>query len=215
MSALPDDPLPDDPEAEEDDERTQPADDDDDAAGGEPPAAAAPQPPPLTEKQLERRQRDLEKEADRHRDRVAAIMGDDFALLVPCPLDFTPGFIFNPAMVPLPPDVVQAARELAGMGAPPALRMTDDEQECDRCDGYGILLRPTKVESQRTKPCAGCNGSGVKPKLQPPPPPPAPLVPLGAVPAGTGTTVLDPYADKWGRPPAHPHYGQDPATIGV
>lgn len=155
----------------------------------------------------------LEKEATRHANRVAEIMGDDFGLLVPSPVDWTPGFLFNvPEMLP-DEGQVGALLALLGRGDARDLRPAPDAEVCETCNGWGVGLTGSKAEGQRTKPCKDCNGNGWRTKVQPL----APVVDY-SLNANAGLQTPPPNqpfqaADRWGRPAGHPHYNLDPAAV--
>lgn len=185
-----------------------------DDTGGESEAAAAPA-AARSQKEIEELTGKLEREADRHAKRVAEIMGDDFALLVPNPTDWTPGFIFDvPQMHPLPEQVAELLAML-GRAEEVELREAEDAQACDKCNARGQTLTGSKVEGQRTKPCAKCNGTGWTVRLAAAPPLPAPAQPTGTFPGGLPTPETYQVKDSWGRPTGHPHFGIDPVAIGA
>lgn len=184
--------------------------------GGDAPGDAAPETTaPRSQKEIDTLTKKLEAEAERHAKRVAEIMGDDFALLVPSPVDWTPGFIFN---VPeMHPDETALATldAILGRGASAELLPAEDAEACPKCNALGEVLTGSRKDGQKTKPCAACSGTGWRTKLQPVSPPPAP-------PATTtnGTTSgyninQVPIPDAWGRQQGHPHYGIPPAQVGV
>lgn len=171
-------------------------------------------PAPRSQKEIDALTKRLEAEAERHTKRVAEIMGDDFALLVPNPTDWTPGFIFNvPEMHPTP-EAVAELRALLGGAAPLELREAEDAEGCGKCNALGEVLTGSRKPGQETKPCTACTGTGWRTKA-------APLqVPLQVVSNDNGTvyTPAQPnqfqVADRWGRPFGHPHYNIEPASVG-
>lgn len=181
----------------------------------EPDAAAQAEPTPRTQKEIEAVQRALEKQADRHTKRVREIMGDDFAMLVPSPVDWTPGFIFNvPGMLP-DDEQVAAFDAILGRGAHADLREAEDAEGCDKCNALGEVLTGSRKPGQETKPCSACTGTGWKVKaapLAPVAPMPTPQTYNPPQPTGTGHTFG---ADQWGRPVGHLHYGIPPAQVGL
>ena len=178
-------------------------------------AAAASAPAPRSQDEIEKLTEKLAREADRHAKRVQEIMGEDFALLVPSPVDWTPGFIFNvPEMHPFP-EQIDALLALVGRQTEDDLLDADDAEACDKCNARGITKTGSRVDGQRTKPCGKCNGNGWVTKFTPV------VVQTGysnGSPA-TGSAVISPetfaVTDRWGRPNGHPHFGLDPVTVGV
>lgn len=174
-------------------------------------AAAAPA--PRTQKEIEAIQRALEKEAERHDKRVREIMGDDYAMLVPSPVDWTPGYIFNVEGMQPDDDALAMLDAILGRGAAADFAPAEDAQACDKCHALGKTLTGSRVPGQETKPCVSCGGSGWVAKM-------AEVAPLPYVVSGTngqyGTTLPPnqvPVADRWGRPAGHPHYGMEPANV--
>jgi hypothetical protein len=200
----------DDAEADEDETTAQPE------AEPTPEQTAA---PAKSERDIERDQERLEKEASRHAGRVAEIMGEaaqDLELCARCwPL--APGFHWPLNMAPVSDEQRALVLASLGMGASgeDALPMADGVEECPKCNGYGELRLPTKNPHQQKMTCPQCSGNGyVSNAPEPPPWTPPPLDPATFTPqpqygANGGQT------DQWGRPQGHPHYGQNPVTVGV
>jgi hypothetical protein len=169
---------------------------------------------PRSQKEIEALNRKLDAEAERHAKRVAEIMGDDFALLVPSPIDWTPGFIFGvDGMLPAPSQL-EELDAILGRAAGPDLKAAKDAQACEACNAIGDVLTGSRKEGQVTKPCTSCGGTGWTPKLAEAQPP---LV-VTNIEAYTNGAVAQPnqfpVADRWGRPAGHPHYGLEPAFVG-
>lgn len=184
-----------------------------DGSDGDDAELEAGQPAPRSQKEIEELQGKLEREADRHAKRVAEIMGDDFALLVPSPVDWTPGFIFDiPPMHPTP-DQVAALHAILGQAAPAEYPFDPDREACDVCEGTGNLRTHSHVPAEVALPCRFCQGHGWvgegNPKIEP-----FKLAPVQPLPAGAPVTP-DTYQvkDSWGRPAGHPHFGIDPVAI--
>lgn len=177
-------------------------------------AAPDAEPGPRSQADIEALNEKLRKEAERHEKRVSEIMGDDFALLVRSPVDWTPGYIFNvPEMWPTPDDVA-ALHALLGEAQRIELNVAEDAEACDKCGGLGDVLTGSRKPGQETKPCTACSGAGWRTKA-------IQTQPLAAVPIYTtperGTSNLPnqfPVADRWGRPFGHPHYNMEPASVG-
>lgn len=201
-----DDELADDAEPNEEPEPIEPPE----PAGDEEPASTA-----LSQKQIEQRMKKIDAEAERHARRVEEIMGDDFSLLIPNPVDWTPGYVFNPAVMPLPPEAVAALQELLGLAVDAELQEDDQRERCPKCLGLGNLRTGSRVPDQAVLPCSGCNGNGWKTKLHEAGTPPLPAAYALGQPTTGGNPPLTPVADRWGRPFGHPHYNLDPAQIGV
>jgi hypothetical protein len=178
-------------------------------------APEAPEPGPRSQQEIDALADRLRKESDRHAKRVEEIMGDDFALLVPNPTDWTPGYIFNvPPMHPTPEQVAEL-HALLGDSSQLELQDAEDAEGCDKCSALGEVRTGSRKPGQETKPCIACNGSGWRTKS-------LPMQPLAPVPQiGNGYTATDAapnqfqVADRYGRPFGHPHYNLEPANVGV
>src|SRR5690242_12185760 len=216
-------------EQEEPVEPVEPTEDDaDDAEADEDETAAQPEAEPTpeqkaapakSEREIERDQERLEKEASRHAGRVAEIMGEaaqELELCARCwPL--APGFHWPLNVAPVSDEQRAAVLASLGMGASsePELPMAEGVEECPKCNGYGELRLPTKNPHQQKMICPMCSGNGYvsnapeQPAWTPPPLDPAAFAPPPTFGANGGQ------GDQWGRPQGHPHYGQNPATIGV
>ena len=168
---------------------------------------------PRSQKEIEELQGKLEREGERHAKRVAEIMGDDFALLVPNPTDWTPGFLFNvPEMLPFP-EQVAAFDAIIGRGASAELAEAEDAEGCDKCNALGEVLTGSRKQGQETKPCSACNGTGWKTKLYPVAPPAQLSGSISGNVSGPVTPDTYQVKDSWGRPRGHPHFGIDPVSI--
>lgn len=183
---------------------------------GEPdtePDAAQEAAPPRSQKEIEELQEKLSREADRHAKRVADIMGDDFALLVPSPVDWTPGFIFNvPEMLPFPEQVAELDALIGRAGAED-FEDAPDAEACSQCHAKGHTKTGSLVDGQRTKPCGKCNGSGWVTKMPPLVSVPQPDYTQNATHGQPISPDVYQVKDSWGRPANHPHFGIDPVSI--
>lgn len=170
---------------------------------------------PRSQAEIDALTKKLEAEAQRHEKRLREIMGEDFALLVANPTDWTPGYIFNvPEMHPTP-EAVAALHAILGEAPAFELKEATDAQACDACNAIGDVLTGSKKPGQETKPCPACGGTGWKPKLVAAEPP----AHVQQFPTAPNTTVSAPnqfqVADRWGRPAGHPHYNMEPAAVGA
>lgn len=109
--------------------------------------------------EVERINKTLAKEAQRHAARVVEIMGADSEILEQCPLclPLIPGFRY-----PTPPVAEQLAmvKEAIGEPATPNYRPDQYSKVCDICDGLGGVLTGSKVANQATLPCFKCDAKG-------------------------------------------------------
>jgi len=156
----------------------------------------------------------LAREAERHGKRVSEIMGDDFAMLEICPLDFTPGYVMPQMAAQLPDDVKDRVRALIGDGGASELRDAEGVEMCPRCDGHGQLAFPTRNPHVKTQMCPKCSGQGYVNVTPPAPENVTALTAPAWQPQPPATSNGPGTPDSWGRPPGHPHYGMPPASVG-
>lgn len=113
----------------------------------------------MSERDIERVNRQLEGEAHRHAKRVLDIMGDDAEVLVVCPLclPLIPGFRY-----PQPPVAEQLAAVKAAIGEPvdPPLSPDTYSNVCSKCDGWGAVSTGSKVVGRNKVTCLDCEGLG-------------------------------------------------------
>src|SRR5207237_130752 len=90
----------------------------------------------VSEREMERAIAKLEREAERHRNRVAEIMGEDAQTLVVCELcePAIPGFRWPQQ---LDHDRKQAVLGAIGLGELAERRHDPEAETCDLCDGQG------------------------------------------------------------------------------
>src|SRR5689334_9475015 len=97
------------------------------------------QPQGLSEKELEAGRKKLEREQERHANRVSEIMGDEAVHLERCPLcsDFVDGWVFP--QIP-PEEIVQKVRVFIGMPDLSNYQQAKDARQCPDCAGLGVVL---------------------------------------------------------------------------
>lgn len=166
------------------------------------------QPQALTEAQIDSMWKSLEREGQRHAREVEKRAGPMYADLVPCPLcaagSPASGFIFP--VLPEPDNTLrrQAIDEALGGAAGPDYKQDPGRERCASCEGLGMLKTDSRVPDQVALPCRNCGGKGWREKaVQLAPPAPVQPIPMTGVP------------DTWGRPAGHPHWGQNPAVVGL
>lgn len=113
----------------------------------------------LSQKDLEKGMKALDREADRHRKRVQEIMGADFDMLAACPLcdPIFPGFIMPTQALP---ERFPAVRAFIGDPEPRELKHDPHSDACPECDGWGVVATGSRVQGQDELPCLLCAGSG-------------------------------------------------------
>ena len=171
--------------------------------------------PVLTEKQREKIIGRLDAEGERHTKRVAEILGPDVSDLAPCPLcwEHAQGFVLDG----VPVDEVTAAmtRQVLGIEDEPEFLTNPEFIQCQTCAGLGHVLSGSKVRDQLTVPCPKCMSKGFERVPLAWQPPPAPALAAVPPPAPDWSQLPPGPADQWGRPAGHPHFGMDPAKIGM
>jgi hypothetical protein len=170
---------------------------------------------PPTEAEMRAAMAKLEKEDQRHAKRYAEILGEQFQAMVPCPRCLESGHIFPPDVAPLDEEQVAAVDASLGRADRRNLKRAKDTETCEDCGGEGQVLTGATNPQSLTKACTPCGGLGWVPKgaqsqLSPPAAAPGPQAN-----GGTDAEVVVDLRDGWGRPAGHPHWGQDPAAIGV
>lgn len=200
-------------EAEAEDEETpEPLEGDEPTETGDRPAEPG---EPSTEAQIRQLGKRLDAEEERHRKRLAELLGEQFDHYLVCPLCQVSGYV-----LPYEPGQIEQAQRAAiaaaaGEGAPAAYVASPDHEGCPRCDAKGLLLTGSQVPDQVTKLCDLCDGSGyvthalAESQREP--------IAVGNGNGAAQAPALDlsQPRDAWGRAFGHPHYGWDPAAVGV
>lgn len=130
----------------------------------------------------------LERENTRHENRLAELIGGDWAQFEAC--DNCGGVGFHPQGEGQTPDLVDAA----------------GVEQCTACNGHGRQRYPTQVEGQRFQVCITCAGAGWVREQTPAPveaAAPAAPVPNGGPVAPAGY-ILVPVAPEYGAPAQPP-----------
>lgn len=206
------------PEPDEPTEPDQPSEDDEEGEAEQAETPSEPEPEPVaidaqpsSQAEMERIGKQLDNEAKRHEKAVARIMGEDFVSMIPSPLDYTPGYLWNPAIVPVPENVKAMVLGLFGMQADAELRDDPDKRTCEVCDGLGMLKTGSRAPSQDALPCSHCQGKGWVQIIKPP----AAVAPLPPPQQGGTVGGVPPLTDQWGRPLGHPHFNLAPSSVGA
>jgi hypothetical protein len=104
----------------------------------------------------------LARESKLHAKRLGLILGDAATETILCPLcgDGLQGFLHPGSIYELTDENREAALAFLGAPVPGHLQKAEGVVECDRCNGYGQLEYPTKVEHVTTQSCPKCGGNG-------------------------------------------------------
>lgn len=120
------------------------------------PEKTKPQP---TEAQIGKAYDAAAKSASKHVEKIAGLIGVDEASVQPCPCCDAPGFVFV-GRPPLEGERLEAVKAVIGEEDVRAYKRDTNAVECENCNGYGKLVRPTKVADQQLAVCTTCNGYG-------------------------------------------------------
>lgn len=116
----------------------------------------------LSEKEIKKRADALANENTRHRERVYAIIQDDAADLIACPMcsHYVEGAIVNPDVAKLPAEVSTHALSVLGIEGPRDLKQSPRYATCDECGGEGETWTGAVKEGYKSIQCEGCGGTG-------------------------------------------------------
>jgi hypothetical protein len=153
------------PEVPFEEPETQPVDDDPDQDEGVEPEGE------LTNEQIDKLQAQAEKdaaklrekldrEAERHRTRLAEILQEDILTLVPCELCRADLAGWVETETPLPEEVKQRVRIQIGDREPRKVKQDPHSKRCETCDGETIVETGAKEGPNITLPCVDCGGAG-------------------------------------------------------
>jgi hypothetical protein len=162
-----------------------------------------------SEKRMRQANDRLNRENERHWNRIQEIMGPDASALVPCELCFTltPGFRWDSA-----PNEETAARVRVAIGLPDVSNFAPSatERACDDCRGLGKVRTGSTVPNRETITCDACAGKGyvnTRPRLNAAEgAPPEPDDPSNVVPFPDDGVERD----MFGTPATDPDYGKMP-----
>jgi hypothetical protein len=102
----------------------------------------------------------LDREAKRHRDRLAEILQEDTLNLVPCELCRADLAGFIDVTQPMPEEVRQRVRIQIGDREPRKLRQDPHTTRCETCDGETVVETGAKDGPNITLACVDCGGKG-------------------------------------------------------
>lgn len=162
-----------------------------------------------SEKRMRQAGERLDREAERHWNRIKEIMGPDADSLVPCELCFvkTPGFRWDAAPNE---ETTNAVRIAIGLPDVSNYAPSSTERTCDDCRGLGKVRTGSTVPGQETASCDACKGKGyvaTRERLNP-----ANVLPA-ALDGEPGPTVFADDGverDMFGTPATDPDYGKMP-----
>ena len=194
----------DDAEITEEDAAAEPEQEDDVTAEPEQVLVPAAQ----TEKEIEKRNDALDREATRHANRVTEILGEDSLALIQCEAcpPRIPGWHYPAGDYP-PEDPMRVLYELLSGGTEAQMKHPARYVICDYCNGFGRVITGSKAESHRTLACPSCSELGYLDAEQNRPATPTTPLPLSVVENFVPAQAPEPERDFLGRPIGHPNYG--------
>lgn len=163
------------------------------------------------DREIEKAMQSLAKEAERHKNRIREIMGEDADGLTPCELclQITPGFRWDRS-----PDepTIAAVRVAIGMPDLTNYRASATEHTCDDCGGLGKVRTGSTVAKFETADCDACGGKGFVPTR--PRENTSPLDTPQAATTNEGPPVYDDGVkrDMFGTPETDPDYNLMPGA---
>jgi hypothetical protein len=173
------------------------------------------QPQGLTEQEAEREFKRLESAAQTYLKKAMPITERLGMPVQACPLCTFPGLAIPRQAHEVTSDVEGAVLALIGKNATPDFKASPQYERCQECDGWGDVLTGAQKDISRTAMCITCGGKGFRQVIQVA----APAAPNGhsSFPGAdvSFTPLPQGIPDAWGRPAGHPHWGSDPAKIGV
>lgn len=194
-----------------------------DAAPPEPAAAGGKEPPkrrrktktPTDEPEGEQQQQQIGALASSYVEAVRELLGDDFDNLIVSPLDWIPGFLWRPDLVPLEEDVKTQVWALLQMEPPIVYPPAPDARGCEACSTTGMQRTGSSAAGHELKTCLVCGGVGWVANVTVP----AVQGAAGGLAAATPTHLPPPpgtgLPDAWDRPAGHPHWGIRPSELGA
>jgi hypothetical protein len=202
-------------EAEREDEDAAEAGETGETPEPEPEPEPTPEDEPVTEARLKKIGKAIEGEDTRHEKRLREIYGDLWGERETCPLCLQEGFVSAVGAGEFDPEQRMAVLSVMGDTAAPTFEQNPKLHTCEQCKGQGMLATGSKRDGFTDRACFKCDGNGFIDSeveqamrgIQTYPPPAAAPVPAN------GPALVN--SDTWGRPFGHPHWGQDPANVGV
>jgi len=176
---------------------------------------------PGTEQLLREQSKKLDKETKRHVTALGNILGDSAVDTLPCPLCFggLQGFVYPQDAASLSDEARMAALSFLGLGAPledepPPLKEAEGVVMCDRCDGWGKLVYPTRNPHVETQNCPKCSGQGYV--AQPAAPTNVQPLPTSYVPTTSSSAATAGACPLCGAPgmAGQPHWCAPPQAVG-
>jgi hypothetical protein len=171
--------------------------------------------PPSTEAQIKAQEKALNAESKRHATALAKALGDQWADFAMCPLCQVDGYTIPYQPGEVGPEQREAVAIVLGESGTERLKKHPSKVRCPACDGWGALDTDSRKPEYKEDACLTCNGSGTVDQSM-----------LDSQAANRErdsrvapvTNLYDPGTvnfDPWGRPPGHPHWGQNPAEVGA
>lgn len=168
-----------------------------------------------TEKEIEKRNRALDREAERHEKRIRELLGDDADGLIKCEAcpETISGYHYGPNDYP-PDSSERVLYELLAGGDASMMRHPSWLVTCDECNGFGQVLTGSRTELTKQLTCPKCKGAGYLNEQENQPLPATPAIPSPDTPSVVPAAATDDLErDMWGRPRGHAHFGTFPIYL--
>lgn len=168
-----------------------------------------------TEKEIEKRNRSLEREAERHEKRIRELLGDDAEGLIKCEAcpETISGFHYGPEDYP-PDSSERVLYELLAGGDASMMRHPEYLETCGECNGFGMVLTGSRTDLTKQLTCPICKGAGYIDTRENQPPALIPDLPAGEAPSVVPAAATDELErDMWGRPKDSPRFGKFPIYL--
>lgn len=116
----------------------------------------------VSEKEIEKRFKALEKLRTDHAGRVSKLLQDDAVFVEACPMcaDLAPGWLWKSEAAPLAPETEANVRLRLGMNVRGQFKAHPHAKLCETCDGLGSVETPSKVPGYDVVDCPDCAATG-------------------------------------------------------
>jgi hypothetical protein len=172
---------------------------------------------PSSLKLIEDMEKALAAEAKRHSNALGKALGEHWVDFQECPLCQIAGYAMPYSPGEVEPAQRDAIARILGEDVAPTYRKHPRYRMCAACAGMGKVDTGSLNPGFDLVPCDDCSGNGyvdstvhqLTPQAQYVPPA-QPWEASPQPPAYPGPNV-----DQWGRQPGHPHWGLEPASVGL
>lgn len=116
----------------------------------------------MSERERQKRDDKIDRERERHKNRIEEILEDEAQYVIPCPvcLEGFDGWLFDPAHRPLDENMRNRMLQLLGLDSYEDMPEASWAQTCESCNGHGRVKTGSKVEGREVTQCMDCAGAG-------------------------------------------------------